>query len=412
MDKEASSSQKNIQEKKSKKNKEKKLISISSSSPSMDQKKLNSSKMFRSFFFWILILGGLLISGYFSLRMYGEKEEKSTNGKENQEIASSSLHKTLQKETSSEDRVSILEAQVKHLTETVERYASTEKEMVTTIAEIAGFNTRLRIIEAYLNKTAAIEEIAADAVHEELADKSQQGKSVLKQIEARVSIIENSLSIREMLGKNGFEILVTFANLQNAVISGYAYTDQLKAFKSKYPFEDSIFQEAINVLSPSSDTGLATPTQLFLSFPDVADEMSKYKNATSQSSTWRKVKDALFDLASIRAITIEGAEKDSLDSSLLEMEAFLSKGDVLQAVNIFDKLPPEIQEPGLAWVKAAKEYLEGEQAIRKLEALVFWRALGRVPMAEKPNSNTEKNKDKILEQKEKEGSSENMENRI
>lgn len=341
-----------------------------------------------SLLFWILILGGLLIAGYFALRMAGERGGiLDTTSKE---VVSSPKEQNSNKEFSDKDRLSLFERQLKILEEKVEKYAASEKELVSTIGEIAALNARLNILEARVAGGTIIEGAALGVMEETFNDKEKKSGLLLKKIEARLAALESSLNIREELGQNGFAVLTAFAALQNAVLSGYVYADQLKTFKEQYPFKDEVFQEETKALEPYSEQGLTTPTQLFLSFPNLADEMYK-ANRPVPKTTWQEVKNKIFDLVSIRPIDLSDTSEDSLSYYLSEMEAFLSRGDVIQAVDIFEKLPSFAQQVGLSWGDSAKIYIRAEQAIRKLEALVFWRALGRVPVStEKKAASLEK----------------------
>lgn len=341
-----------------------------------------------SLLLWILVLGGLLVAGYFALRIAGE-EVGLLEIVPKEEMVPSSEKENSKTELSDKERLDNVENQLKNLTEKVEKYAASEKEFVSVLTEIAALNARLNILEARVAGGAIIEGTAIGVMEETFNDKEKKNGLALKKIEARLATLENSLHIREELGQNGFAVLTTFAALQNAVLSGHIYREQLKAFKEQYPFKDEVFQEAIKALEPYNEEGLVTPTQLFLSFPNLADEIYK-ANRAAPKTTWEEVKNKILDLVSVRPIAFTDTSEESLPSYLFQMETFLSRGDVGQAIDIYTKLPSSIQEVGLSWVDSAKAYMKAEQAIRKLEALVFWRALGRVPIATEKETSLEK----------------------
>lgn len=332
-----------------------------------DKKTLEASKK-KSFmiFFWLLGMAMLVLMGAFYWESTEEGKQMSSVSSEVSALAST-------QET--------LEVRIKNLEENQassklisEKISMLEKELIQSQGEMAALNGRLNAIENSAQRLISSEEEALFRRQESL-DKGQTAR--LHQIETRILEIEKALLLRNKAGQKGLRMMQAFASLQQVLLNGNNFEDELNTFLELVNENDPALQEFIRTLKSLASTGVVTPVDLYLLFPNVADKISTLQNEAPQTF-WEKTLSRIKSLVSIRRIQEDSQNQGSLDDILLKAHHMLSHGDLKRAVELLKDIDVKGQKEAEDWIRHAQKYLEVSRGLQEMEVYIFGNAFGEI----------------------------------
>ena len=250
-----------------------------------------------------------------------------------------------------------------------------EKEFTRTQAEMAALNARLNTLERdmqannmFIAETAAFLKQAQGTSQQNTQGISLDAEEI-RRLEGRIGAVERLVSLKRQNEQKGFEKIQMLTRIREAVYRGQTFEDALNILIQEVGQNDQQIQDLLSHLKSFSITGLLTPTDLYLSFPDLADKISMVMRPDPQTLS-EKVLSSVQDLVSIRSIDADVIQTGSLDGTLLKMERVLAHGDLRKALEIIKGLNPKAQKVAASWIQNARDYLEVESILNTIETFI------------------------------------------
>ncbi|MBS0184952.1 MAG: hypothetical protein JSS34_01140 [Proteobacteria bacterium] len=344
--------------------KKEKIISDVSLKDEKNEEKSKGSKQ-KSFviFLWVLGMAVLVLMG----ALFWEAMEEGKNVSS----VSSEVSDLAETQETLEMRIKKLEENQIILRTQLEKFDLLEKDFVQTQGEMAALNGRLNALESRHSQVILPQETAL------LARQSSADQAHLRQLEERVSEIEKILLLKNKAGQESLKVMQSFSNLQQVVLAGRPFEEELKALMNEIAVSDETLQDLLKSLKPLSYEGIATPVDLYLSFPNVADKISIILRPEPQNFK-EKILSRIKNLVSVRRIKGGSVTKETLDRTLVNIEQVLGYGDLKRALEMLKSIGLREEGEIREWIISAEQYMETQKTLQEIEGYILGSAFGEI----------------------------------
>ena len=206
---------------------------------------------------------------------------------------------------------------------------------------MAALNGRLNAVESR-NPQVILPAEASHLIRQGAAEQAH-----IRHLEERVSEIERMLFLRNKAGQEGLKVMQIFSNLQQSLLSGRPFEEELKALLSEVNANDETLQGLLRSLQPFALEGVSTPVDLYLIFPNVADKISTALRPEPQNFG-EKILARIKNLVSVRRIKGGSSTKETSDGTLVNIEQVLAYGDLKRALEMLKKFDIKGEEEAIA----------------------------------------------------------------
>ncbi len=313
-------------------------------------------------FLWFLGMVMLVLMG--ALYWDATQEGKNVSSVSSEVSDLASTQETL------EMRIKKLEESQVILRTQLEKTTLLEKDFVQSQGQMAALNGRLNAVESR-NPQVILPEASL------LAKRSASEQAQLRQLEDRVSEIEKTLFLKNKAGQEGLKVMQLFSNLQQALLAGNSFEEELKLFSNEVDITDEQLQNLLKSLKPLASEGVSTPVDLYLLFPNVADKISTVLRPEPQNFK-EKILMKIKNLVSVRRIKGGDLTKETSDGALVNVEQMLGYGDLKRALETLKKMDLKGEEMALSWMAKAQQYLEAQKVLQDIEDHIFGSAFGEI----------------------------------
>ena len=239
---------------------------------------------------------------------------------------------------------------------------------VATKAELSQQSQRLDAAEAQAAARASAQAAEIDKMRQELAQRGAAGG----ELATRVNALEHQLHAQNSIDRSEGVRVLALLQMREAVEAGQPYTAEYATF-SQLGAHDPELASAARPLADAARNGIATPAELRRRLGEVADHIDgakapPAKSKSAKSKWWQEALDRVRGLVTVRHI--DGTAKTGSEAAVDAAQSALAQGNLAGAVAALDGLSGTDAKAMQPWLKAARQRLAAEAALRRLQGLL------------------------------------------
>ena len=242
------------------------------------------------------------------------------------------------------------------------------REDVATKAALTQQSQRLDAADAQATARASAQAAEIDKMRQELAQRGAAGG----ELATRVDALEHQLHAQNSIDRSEGVRVLALLQMREAVEAGQPYTAEYATF-SQLGAHDPELASAARPLADAARNGIATPAELRRRLGEVADHIDgakapPAKSKSAKSKWWQEALDRVRGLVTVRHI--DGTAKNGSEAAVDAAQSALAQGNLAGAVAALDGLSGTDAEAMQPWLKAARQRLAAEAALRRLQGLL------------------------------------------